>query len=60
MSYNSVNMIVKKSTCGLCKPSKKWKRNRTKIRSAIIRAIDNEELSTNFIKSFYKKFEYKS
>lgn len=50
-------MIVHKSTCGLCKPTKKFKRNRTKIKSAIIRALNEGELSVGLIKSYYKKFE---
>lgn len=59
MEYNKLIMIVRKSTCGLCKPTKKFKRNRTKIRSTITRALNEGELSVNQIKSYYKKFEYK-
>lgn len=51
-------MIVSKSTCGLCKPGKKVKRNNTKLKSIILRAISNDELSVNLIKSYEKRSGY--
>lgn len=50
-------MIVHKSTCGLCKPDKKWKRNNTKIKGVLLEAILNDELSVNLIKSYEKRFK---
>ena len=50
-------MIIHKSTCGLCKPDKKWKRNNTKIRGILLKAMLNEELYANLIKSYGKKFK---
>lgn len=50
-------MIIHKSTCGLCKPGKRWKRNNTKIKGALIKAILNEDLSVNLIKSYEKRFK---
>ena len=45
-------MIVSKSTCGLCKPTKKFKRNNTKLKSIIKRALAEDELTVNLIKSY--------
>lgn len=50
-------MITHKSVCGLCKPEKRWKRNRTKIKSMLIKAILNEDLSANLVKSYEKMFK---
>lgn len=50
-------MITHKSTCGLCKPSKRWKRNNTKIKSILLKAMLNEDLSANLIKSYEKRFK---
>lgn len=50
-------MVIHKSTCGLCKPSKKWKRNNTKIKGVLLKAILNEDLSVNLIKSYERKFK---
>jgi len=35
-------MIKRKSTCGLCKPHKKWKKNETKIIYKIKKEIQQE------------------
>lgn len=35
-------MIKRKSTCGLCKPHKKWKRNDTKEKQRIALEIKGE------------------
>jgi hypothetical protein len=35
-------MIIRKSTCGLCKPHKKWKKNNTKAKRII-----EEEIAKN-------------
>ncbi len=35
-------MIIKKSTCGLCKPTKKWKRNNTKTKQLLKKEIEGE------------------
>ncbi len=50
-------MIFHKSTCGLCKPNKKWKRNNTKIKGILLNAMLNENLSVNLIKSYEKRFK---
>ncbi len=50
-------MIVHKSACGLCKPNKRWKRNNTKIKGALFKAMINDELSVNLIKSYEKRFK---
>lgn len=47
-------MIVSKSTCGLCKPTKKYKKDNTKLKSVIKRALLEDELTTNLIKSYSK------
>lgn len=47
-------MIVSKSTCGLCKPTKKFKRNNTKLKSIIISALIQDELTASLIKSYSK------
>ncbi len=49
-------MITHKSTCGLCKPSKRWKRNNTKVKGALLRAMLNDDLSVDLIKSYEKRF----
>lgn len=48
-------MIVHKSTCGLCKPGKKFKRNNTKLKGIILKAISKDDLSVNLIKSYESK-----
>lgn len=35
-------MIKRKSTCGLCKPHKKWKRNDTKKKQLLRITIEKE------------------
>ena len=35
-------MITRKSTCGLCKPHKKWKKNNTKAKRAVEVEIKQE------------------
>lgn len=45
-------MIVSKSTCGLCKPTKKYKRNNTKLKGVIKRALSEDELTVSLIKSY--------
>lgn len=50
-------MIINKSTCGLCKPTKKYKRNNTKLKVVFLNALSNDELSTSLIKS-YEKLRY--
>jgi len=35
-------MVKRKSTCGLCKPQKKWKRNDTKAKNFIKQEIERE------------------
>ena len=50
-------MIISKSICGICKPSKRWKRNNTKIKAILAEAIFNEDLSVNLIKSYEKKLK---
>ena len=47
-------MIVSKSTCGLCKPTKKYKRNNTKLKGVISRALAEDELTASMIKSYSK------
>ena len=47
-------MIVSKSTCGLCKPTKKYKRNNTKLESVIKRALLEDVLTVSLIKSYSK------
>jgi hypothetical protein len=38
-------MVKRKSTCGLCKPHKKWKRNDTKAKNLIKKEIEIEAIS---------------
>ena len=47
-------MIISKSTCGLCKPTKKFKRNNTRLKSLFERALSEGELTGNLIKSYSK------
>lgn len=47
-------MIVSKSTCGLCKPTKKIKRNNTKLKSVVKRALLEDGLTASLIKSYSK------
>lgn len=47
-------MIVSKSTCGLCKPTKRYKRNNTKLKSILKRALSDDELTVSLIKSYSK------
>ncbi len=42
-------MITRKSTCGLCKPTKKFKKTNTRAKSVLKRALINEELTVNLI-----------
>jgi len=51
-------MIVSKSTCGLCKPSKKFKRNDTRLKSIFNDALLNEELTSNLVKSYSKLLKF--
>ena len=37
-------MVKRKSTCGLCKPHKKWKQNDTKLKQKIKKQIELEVL----------------
>ncbi len=39
-------MVKRKSVCGLCKPTKKWKKNDTKLKNEINKIIF-EELKIN-------------
>ena len=48
-------MVFRKSTCGLCKPGKRYKRNNTKLK-AILMGLSYEDLSVSLIKS-YEKFD---
>lgn len=50
-------MIIHKSICGLCKPSKRWKRNNTKIKGVLLKAMLNDDLSANLIQSYEKRFK---
>ncbi len=47
-------MIIRKTTCGICKPTKRFKRNNTKLKGKILNALLQEELSINLIKSYEK------
>lgn len=47
-------MRVRKSICGLCKPSKKWKSNNTRLKSKLNQALLEGELTANLIKSYTK------
>ncbi len=47
-------MIVSKSTCGLCKQTKKFKKNNTKLKSIIKRALVDDELTASLIESYSK------
>jgi len=38
-------MVKNKSTCGLCKPHKKWKKNNTKEKQRRISEVSEESLS---------------
>ncbi len=51
-------MIVSKSTCGMCKPRKKFKRNNTKLKGILIDAISTGDLSANLIKSYEKQNKF--
>lgn len=51
-------MIVHKSTCGLCKPHKRWKRNRTKFKNILVKAVLEGDLSVSFVKSYQRKFDH--
>lgn len=51
-------MVVHKSTCGWCKPGKKFKRNNTKLKGIFLDAFTNEELSGSLIKSYEKRSGY--
>ncbi len=39
-------MVKRKSTCGLCKPDKKWKQTNTKAKQKIKKEIEFEILTT--------------
>jgi len=47
-------MVIRKSTCGLCKPTKKFKRNKTKLKSIFLNALQSEDLSKSLINSYNK------
>lgn len=47
-------MIISKSTCGLCKPTKKFKRNNTRLKGVFSRALIEEDLTGNLINSYTK------
>ena len=51
-------MITNKSTCGLFKPHKKWKRNQTKLKSILSKSLYEDGLTRNLIKSYNKKFKF--
>ena len=38
-------MVRRKSTCGLCKPHKKWKKNNTKAQQDLKREINRDIVS---------------
>ncbi|MBI2196219.1 hypothetical protein HYU45_01260 [Candidatus Daviesbacteria bacterium] len=50
-------MIIHKATCGLCKPTKKFKRNDTKIKGVLLEAMLSGDLTANLIKSYEKRFK---
>ncbi len=47
-------MIVSKSTCGLCKPTKKFKRNNTRLKSIIKHVLTDGDLTVSLINSYTK------
>jgi len=47
-------MIIHKSTCGLCKPTKKFKRNNTRLKSIIKNALENSDLTASLLNSYTK------
>lgn len=51
-------MIIHKATCGLCKPTKKFKRNNTKIKGILSQAILDGDLTVNLIESYEKRFKH--
>ncbi len=53
-------MITHKSTCGLCKPGKRFKKNNTKLKQLFSKAFLNEELSVDLIKSYEKLNKFSS
>lgn len=50
-------MIVSKSTCGLCKPTKKYKKNNTRLKG-ILRNVPLEEISVSLVKSYEKLVKF--
>jgi len=47
-------MIVRKSTCGLCKPSKKWKKNNSRLKNILAQDALDGEITSGLIKSYTK------
>ena len=47
-------MVKRKSTCGLCKPTKKFKRNDTRLKANISRLLESGNLTTDAFKSWEK------
>lgn len=41
-------MVKRKSTCGLCKPHKKWKRNDTKGKQSLKKEIEQEFIDKSY------------
>lgn len=48
-------MVKRQAICGLCKPTKKWKRNNTRLKSILAQDPVNEEITANFIKTYSKQ-----
>ena len=51
-------MIKHKSICGLCKPTKKFKKNNTRLKSIFNNAFAEGELTSNLLKSYTKLNNY--
>ena len=47
-------MIIRKSTCGLCKPSKKFKKNKTRLKSHFYNILADGDLTSSLINSYRK------
>ena len=48
-------MKVRKTTCGLCKPHKKWKQNPTKKERYLDKAMQENDLTFNLAKAVEKR-----
>lgn len=48
-------MIKSKSTCGLCKPHKKWKKNNTKEKQKRVHEIKDEVLSRYYVNNNFSR-----